>query len=123
MYAPGPFTVVARDYDGNPILWCGHWHDNGDEADECDWVPTEESSLSLHIVHQYDFDPSACTPCHHELHPGECLRCQSLTCIHLNQPEECERCHEYQRILSEPATDTNVGDSDGTTAAEEPSGT
>lgn len=119
MYAPGPFTVVARDDAGDPIQWCGHWHDNGDEADECGWEPTTEDPLYLYIVHQNDFDPSACTPCTHELHPGECLRCLSLTCIHLNDTQDCERCYEYQRILHPPATDTHVGNSDGATPVEE----
>lgn len=92
------WTVVARRNrtDDEAESWCTHWHEDADEANSCSWVP-DDPSLILCIVNQLDFDPSACTPCVHELHPAECLRCLSLECIHLNDPAECERCYEFHR--------------------------
>lgn len=115
-YAPGPWTVVARDADGDPVEWCTHLHDNGDEANECLWEPLTPG-LRLHcepMVWFDDFDPQACTACTHDLHPAECQRClESWECIHLNPPQECERCHDYESYRRTGRRDATAGDPAG----------
>jgi hypothetical protein len=87
-------TLVAYDHDGDPLEWCTHRHRDADEANECPWVPTDESLQICIVSLEYgeDFDPSAATPCLHGVFYTECSRCMSVTCVHLNDPVECERC-------------------------------
>lgn len=108
------WTNVVFD-DGEAIFWCTHWHDSAQEAHDCPWRP-ELEDYSIFILDQFNFDPVACTPCVHDLHPGECLRCLELECIHLNTPHECERCYEYQRLLQGQDENTNAGNSAGAEA-------
>lgn len=101
----GRCTVVAVDgccYEhGVSVMWCGHWHADHDEANSCPWVP-DDAELRLCVVDEYEFDLLANEPCDpHGLHPGECLRCLAVRCIHLNIPEECERCVKAQEVLGE----------------------